>query len=67
MSIGEWKFNKNRVILVIYVDESILISPSKQKINDKITWIMKDYVLTDEGYLKDYFGTYLEQNINGLI
>ena len=46
LSIYECIFTKNGVILVIYVDDSILISPSKQNINEKRTSLMKDYSLT---------------------
>ena len=49
LSIGDCLFTKNRVILVIYVDNAILISPSKKNINDKITSLMKDYDITDKG------------------
>ena len=47
LSIDEFLFTKNRVILVIYVDDDILIYPIKQKPNDKIISLMKDYDLTD--------------------
>ena len=48
-SIDECIFTKNGVILVIYVDDAILITPSKQNINFKITLLMKYYNQTDKG------------------
>ena len=45
--IDEWVLTKNGVILVIYVNDAILISPSKQNINNEIISLMKDYNITD--------------------
>ena len=46
-SIDECPFTKNRVVLVIYVYGTILISPSKQNVNNEITSLMKDYDITE--------------------
>ena len=46
-SIDECLFTKNGFILVIYVNDAILISPSKQNVNNEITSLMKDYDITE--------------------
>ena len=52
----------------LYVDDAILISPSKAKINFEIASLQRDYDLTDDGELKDYLGTRFARNsANGTI
>ena len=40
---------KKGVIIVIYINDAILIPPSKKYINEEIISLMKDYELTHEG------------------
>ena len=42
-------FTKNGILLVVYVDDAILISPHKYLINAEIKYLQKYYVLTDDG------------------
>ena len=49
LSIYECLFTNNEVILVIYVNDAILMSPLKQNISYERTSLMKDYGLTDKG------------------
>ena len=60
LPIDECLFTNNGVILVIYADDAILISQSKQNINYEITSLMKDYELNYKGQSKDYLGTHPE-------
>jgi hypothetical protein len=50
-------FTKDGIILVVYVDDAILISPYKSLITKEIKSLQEDYDLTDDGELKDYLGT----------
>jgi hypothetical protein len=66
-TIDECLFTKKGIILVVYVDDALLISPNEQLINDEIKSIQQDYDLTDEGTLKDYLGTRFERRKDGSI
>ena len=59
LSIYKCLFTNNGSILVIYIYDPILIYPSKQNINGKITSLMKDYDLNEEGQLRPTSGTVL--------
>lgn len=56
-SVDSCLFTKDGIILVVYVDDAILISPSKNKIQTEIKSLERDFDLTDDGALKDYLGT----------
>jgi hypothetical protein len=60
-------FTKKGIMLIVYVDDAILISPNKQMINFEIKSLQKDYDLTDDGELKDYLGTRFEKKPDGSI
>jgi hypothetical protein len=60
-------FTKKGIILVVYVDDAILISPNKVQIQEEITSLQTDYDLTDDGELKDYLGTRFERHTDGSI
>ena len=55
--VDECLFTKNGIILVVYVDDAILISPYKSLINKEIKSLQEEFDLTDDGVLKDYLGT----------
>ena len=60
-------FTKDGLILVVYVDDAIIISADKEKINSEIKSLQQDYVLTDDGELKDYLGTRFTRHPDGSI
>jgi len=55
------------LILVVYVDDAIIISADKEKINSEIKSLQQDYALTDDGELKDYLGTRFTRDLDGSI
>lgn len=55
--IDECLFTKDNMILVVYVDDAVLISPTKGMIQREIDSLKREYTLTDEGELQDYLGT----------
>eukprot|EP00980_Cylindrotheca_fusiformis_P020026 scaffold7110_cov112-Cylindrotheca_fusiformis.AAC.1 len=60
-------FTKNGILLVLYVDDAILLSPYKSLIDSEIRSLQKDYDLTDDGALKDYLGTRFTRYPDGTI
>ena len=61
-------FTKSGMIIIVYVDNAILLSPSKAKIQYEIKSLQNNFDLTDVGELKDYLITRFDQNKNdGLI
>lgn len=60
-------YTKKDLILVVYVDDAILLSPYQHLISAEISSLMKDYKLTDEGELKDYLGTRFVHGADGSI
>jgi hypothetical protein len=50
-------FTKKGIILAIYVDDAILISPYSTLIQHEIASLKEEFDLTDDGPLKDYLGT----------
>lgn len=60
-------FTKDGIILIVYVDDAILISPDKSLISSEIASLQQDYDLTDDGELKDYLGTRFTKHNDGSI
>ena len=60
-------FIKGKVILVLYVDDAAIFSPDKSAIDSVIASLKEDFVLTDEGELKDYIGVHIEHLSDGQI
>jgi hypothetical protein len=60
-------FTKDGIILIVYVDDAILISPYKSLIQKEISSLQEDFDLTDDGVLKDYLGTRFERRKDGSI
>ena len=60
-------FTKVGIILIVYVDDAILISPSQGRIQREIQSLQQSYDLTDDGQLKDYLGTRFVQQNDGSI
>ena len=58
---------KNDMLLIVYVDDSCLISPNEASIIEEINSLQKDYDLTDDGPLKDYLGTRLKRHNDGKV
>ena len=46
--IDAYLFTTNGILLVLYVDDAILISPDLNKINNELKSLEKDYKLTDD-------------------
>lgn len=55
--VDAYLYTKNGIILALYVDDAVLISTLRAKIDFEIKSLKQDYDLTDEGELKDYLGT----------
>ena len=66
-TIDECLFTKPGILLVLYVDDACIISPSQVKIDAEIKSLQQDYDLTDEGKLEDYLGTRFQRNPNGTV
>jgi hypothetical protein len=47
-------FTKGSIVLVLYVDDACLLSPSKKAIDDLIKSLSETFTLTDKGDLRDY-------------
>lgn len=60
-------YTKNGIILILFVDDAILISPDRSLIDREINSLQHDYVLTDDGELKDYLGTRFTKQLDGSI
>ena len=60
-------YTKRGILLVVYVDDAILISPNKDAIKDEISALIEAFALTSEGELKDYLGTRFERSPDGSI
>ena len=58
---------KDRMILILYVDDACLISPSATDIQAEINSLKKDFELTDEGPLCDYLGTRFNRRPDGSV
>ena len=59
-------FTKAGILLVVYVDSAVHISPDQKKISE-IKYLQQEYVLTDDRELKDYLRTHFEQKPDGSI
>ena len=66
-NIDNCLFTKDGIILVLYIDDAVLTSPSKQLIMKEIKSLQESYVLTDKGELKDYLGTCFNRRPDGSI
>ena len=60
-------FTHGDTILLLYVDDAILISPSKQSIEKKIKSLQTTFSLTAEGPLHDYLGVRFDRHDDGSI
>ena len=65
--VDECLFTKNGIILVVYVDDAILVSPYKSLIRREISSLQEEFDLTDDGALKDYLGTRFAKQADGSI
>jgi hypothetical protein len=60
-------FTKDGIMLIVYVDDAILISPYKSLIHKEIKSLQLDYDLTDDGEHEDYLGTQFSRKADGSI
>ena len=67
LTIDTCMFTKQGLLLLLYVDDACIISPSQAKIHLEIKSLLRDYDLTDEGKLEDYLGTLFQRNKNGTV
>lgn len=58
-------FTKRGIILIVYVDDAILISPYNALIQKEIRSLQDEYDLTDDGELQDYLGIRFEKQADG--
>ena len=70
-TIDECVFYRGKLILMIYVDDCILMSPNNQDIDDVISLLQKSvggtrpFNITDEGDIADYLGVKVEKLDDG--
>ena len=60
-------FTKGDIMLVVYVDDAILISPHQHRIEAEIVSLQKDFDLTNDGPLEDYLGTRFTRRDDGSV
>ena len=60
-------FVKGNLIFITYVDDCILLCPDEGPINDTISSLKKEFVLTDDGDLSAYLGIKVTKNADGSI
>ena len=53
------------MILVLYVDDAVVISPDKLQIDNLVKSLQQDFDLTDDGDVKDYLGVRIEKLSGG--
>ena len=53
------------MILVLYVDDAVVISPDKLRIDNLIKSLQQDFNLTDDGDIKDYLGIRIKKLSGG--
>ena len=54
-------------MLILYVDDACLISPSNEQIDKEIKSLQNDSNLTDDGELSDYLGTRFTKQSDGTV
>ena len=60
-------FIKGQVLLVLYVDNAALFSPSAKALNTEIQSLQTAFDHTDEGELQDYLGTHFTRHPDGMV
>jgi len=55
------------VLLILYVDDAIIISPDKSAIERVVKSLHQGFALTDEGPVKNYLGIHVEQLPDGKV
>lgn len=65
--VDECVFYRNSTVFLVYVDDGILIGPSKDEIDKIIKELQQVLKMTDEGDLKDYLGVNVEKRNDGSI
>ena len=65
--INSCLFMKDNVILILYVDDAVLISPDLSRIKACVQSLKEDFALTDDGPLHDYLGTRFIRSKDGSI
>ena len=65
--VDECLFTKKGIMLIVYMDDAILISPYKSMIQREIRSLQEEFDLTDDGILKDYLGTRFKCHRDGSI
>ena len=60
-------FMRENVILILYVDDAVLISPDLSRIKACVRSLQADFTLTDDGPLHDYLGTRFLRSRDGSI
>jgi len=55
-SVDPYLFTKGKVLLILYVDDAVIISPDKEAIKQVVQSLEQGFALTDEGPICDYLG-----------
>jgi len=63
--IDECVFYYGKTIFIVYTDDTILIGPDQQEIDDLIKKLGKVFKIEDQGNLSEYLGIKIERHRNG--
>ena len=65
--IDQCLYIKQGIMLILYDDDDYILSTDKSKNLSEITYLQKDYDLTDEGPFQDYLGNQFDRNKYGSV
>lgn len=66
-AVDECIYYQENVIFMVYVDDAILLSPSKKYIDASLQDLRQSFKLTDEGNIADYLGIKVTRLATGII
>jgi len=55
-SVNPCLFTKGKILLILHVDDTVIISPDKEAIKQVVQSLEQGFALTDEGPICDYLG-----------
>jgi hypothetical protein len=63
----EWVFNHGSTIFIVYTDDTILLGPSKEEIDNLVKLLEQTFKIEDQGELSDYLGIKIERKTDGTL
>ena len=64
-NIDECVFYYGKTIFIVYTDDTILIGPDQEEIDELIRSLSKVFKIEDQGNLSDYLGIKIERHKDG--